>query len=248
MELTFVIIMLAIGVGVAASVVVTFAAAQREADLRGAAQANAAPDRNRIAASILVNLLTADGTPHDAAMRTIRKEAALAGPVTSAIDIASWGERFARVASPEQRKWLLDIAVRLVADRKTPVPLRQYSALLDLSFALGFQTDALARLRGVYGFDYVDHAKAARPKGADRAGISTPLYARDQREAGELLRVLGVDSPATRAGIIAAYRKLAAQHHPDKVFGQPAEIQSEAAARFIEITRAYEALLTLYDE
>ncbi|MEA2164199.1 MAG: DnaJ domain [Thermoanaerobaculia bacterium] len=248
MELTFVIIMLAVGIGVAASVAVTFAAAQREADQRGASQANATPDRNRIAASILVNLLTADGTPHDAAMRTIRKEAGIAGPVTAAIDIASWGERFARVASPEQKKWLLDTAVRLVADRTTPVPLRQYSALLDLSFALGFQTDALARLREVYGFDYVDHAKAARPRGADRAGISTPLYSRDQREAGELLRVLGVDSPATRAGIIAAYRKLAAQHHPDKVFGQTAEIQTEAAARFIEITRAYETLLTLYEE
>jgi DnaJ-domain-containing protein 1 len=247
-ELTLVIIMLAIGVGLAASVAVTFAAAQREAEMSGAAQANAAPDRNRIAASILLNLLTADGTPSDVAMRSIRKGAGLAGPITSGIDIVSWSERFARVASPEQRKWLLDTSVRLVADRTTPVPLRQYSALLDLSFALGFQTDALARLREVYGFDYVDHAKNARPKGADRAGISTPLYSRDQRETGELLRVLGVASPATRATIIAAYRKLAAQHHPDKVFSETAEVQSEAAARFIEITRAYEILLTLYEE
>jgi hypothetical protein len=247
-ELTLVIIMLAVGVGLAASVAITFAAAQREAEKRGAAQANVAPDRNRIAASILFNLLTSGGTPAETAMGAIRRGAGLAGPITSAIDIANWSERFARIASPEQRSWLLDTAVRLVADRTTPVPLRQYSALLDLSFALGFQTDALARLREVYGFDYVDHAKEARPRGADRAGISSPLYSRDQRETTELLRVLGVESPATRAGIIAAYRKLVAQHHPDKVFGETAEVQREAAARFIEITRAYETLLSVYQE
>jgi hypothetical protein len=247
-ELTLVIIMLAVGIGLAASVAITFAAAQREADQRGAAQANAAPDRNRVAASILFNLLLCGGSSAETARREVRTGAGLAGPVTSGIDIANWGERFAKIASPEQRTWLLDTAVRLVAGRTTPVPLRQYAALLDLSFALGFQTDALARLREVYGFDYVDHAKDARPRGADRAGISTPLYSRDQRETAELLRVLGLDVPANRAVIITAYRKLAAQHHPDKVFSETTEIQSEAAARFIEITRAYETLLGIYLE
>ena len=248
MELTLVIIMLAVGIGLAASVAITFAAAQREADQRGAAQANAAPDRNRVAASILFNLLLSGGIVAETARREIRRGAGLAGPVTSGIDIANWGERFAKIASPEQRTWLLDTAVRLVADRTTPVPLRQYAALLDLSFSLGFQTDALARLREVYGFDYVDHAKDARPRGADRAGISTPFYSRDQRETAELLRVLGLGAPADRAGIIAAYRKLAAQHHPDKVFSETAAVQGEAAARFIEITRAYETLLSIYLE
>lgn len=248
MELTVVIIMLAVGVGLAASIIITFAAAQREAEMSGAAPANVTPDRNHIAASLLYNLLVTGGTPPDVAMRTIRRGAGLAAPVTSSIDIVSWSERFAKVATLEQRSWLLDTAVRLVADRTTPVPLRQYSALLDLSFSLGFQTDALAKLREVYGFDYVDHAKDARPKSADRAGVSTPLYSRDQRETSELLLILGVESPASRAVIIAAYRRLAAQHHPDKVFGEPAEVQTAAAARFIEITRAYETLLGIYSE
>lgn len=247
-ELTVVIIMLAIGVGVAASVIITFAAAQREAEMSGATRASVAPDRNHIAASLLVNLLMAGGTPPDAARRAVRQGAGVAAPVTSSIDIVSWSERFAKLATPEQRMWLLDTAVRLVADRTTPVPLRQYSALLDLSFGLGFQTDALAKLRDTYGFDYVDHAKNARPRSADRGGVTTPLYSRDQRETSELLRIIGVEGPATRAIIIAAYRKLAAQHHPDKVFGQPAEVQTAAAARFIEITRAYETLLVIYND
>lgn len=248
MELTVVIIMVAVGVGLAAAVTVSFAAVQREAEMSGRARAKAAPDRNHVAASLLFNILVAGGTPPGVAISEIRRGAGLAAPVTSAIDIVTWSERFVRLASPEQRRWLLDTAVRLVADRTTPVPLRQYSALLDLSFSLGFQTDALARLRDVYGFDYVDHAKNARPRGADRAGVSTPLYSRDQRETAELLRMLGVEDPATRVGIIAAYRKLAAQHHPDKVFSEPPEVQTAAAARFIEITRAYEILLGVYAE
>jgi len=247
-ELTVVIIMLAAGVGLAASIIITFAAAQRDAEMSGAARVNTTPDRNHIAASLLFNLLVAGGTAPDIARSTIRRGAGLAAPVTSAIDITSWGERFAKLATPEQRSWLLDTAARLVADRTTAVPLRQYSALLDLSFALGFQTDALAKLRGVYGFDYVDHAKNSRPRGADREGVSTPLYSRDQRETSELLRILGVEGPASRAVIIASYRKLAAQHHPDKVFGEPAEVQTAAAARFIEITRAYETLLVIFGE
>jgi hypothetical protein len=247
-ELTVVIIMLAAGVGLAASIIITFAAAQREAEMSGAARANVAPDRNHIAASLLFNLLVAGGTPVDVATRNIRRDAGIAAPVTSSIDRVSWSERFAKLATLEQRTWLLDTAVRLIADRTIPVPLRQYSALLDLSFALGFQTDALAKLRDVYGFDYVDHAKDARPRGADRGAVSTPLYSRDQRETSELLRILGIDAPASRAIIIAAYRKLAAQHHPDKVFGESAEVQNAAAARFIEITRAYETLLAIYND
>lgn len=248
MELTVVIIMLAAGIGLAASIIITFAAAQREADMGGAARANVAPDRNHIAASILFNLLLSGGTPPDRAKQDVRRGAGLAAPVTTSIDIVSWGERFAKLATAEQRTWLLDTAVRLVADRKTPVPMRQYSALLDVSFSLGFQTDALAKLRDVYGFDYVDHAKNARPRSADRGGVSTPFYSKDQRKTSELLRILGVDPPASRAVIIAAYRKLVAQHHPDKVFGEPPEVQTAAAARFIEITRAYETLLGIYSE
>jgi hypothetical protein len=247
-ELTVVIIMLAAGVGLAVSIIITFAAAQHEAEMRGASRAHAAPDRNHIAASLLFNLLVIGGMPPDEAIRQVRRGAGIAAPVTSSIDIVSWSERFAKLATPEQRMWLLDTAVRLIADRTTPVPLRQYSALLDLSFALGFQTDALAKLRDVYGFDYVDHAKNARPRGADRGAVSTPLYSRDQREAPELLRILGIEPPASRALIIAAYRRLVSQHHPDRVFGESAEVQNAAAARFIEITRAYETLLALYDE
>lgn len=247
MELLIVIGMLLAGGGVATAIFVSYAAARREAEMHGP-QASA-PDRAHIASSLLFNLLLTGGTPPDVAMREIRRTAGIAAPVTGGIDITSWAERFAKLASAEQRSWLLDMAVQLIANRTTPVPLRQYSTLLDLSFGLGFQTDALAKLRETYGFDYVDHAKDARPRSADRAGGAITFFARDKREPAELLRILGVDEPgATRATIISAYRRLAAQHHPDKVFGEPADVQNAAAARFIEITRAYETLLAIYTE
>jgi len=242
-ELLVVIAMLAVGGTIALAVGVSVAAAQREA---GTSDRPAAPpDRNHIAASLLFNVLIAGGSPPDQALRAIRRVGLIA-PVTSSIDVGNWAERFAQITSAEQRAWLLDAAVQLVADRTTPVPLRQYTALLDLTFALGFQTDALAKLRRQYGFDYIDHAKDGRPRQADRAGGATPLFVRETRDAGELLRILGIDGPASRPAIVAAYRRLAAQHHPDRVFAEPAEIQSAAAARFIEITRAYEALLAIY--
>src|SRR5207249_7320227 len=130
---------------------------------------------------------------------------------------ASWSERYAQLANQEQRAWLLETAVQLVAAPARPVPLRQYAALLDLSFSLGFQTDALAKLRERYGFDYVDHAKDGRPREADRGGGAMTLFARADTDTASLLQILGIEGPASRQVIISAYRKLAAQHHPDRV-------------------------------
>ena len=115
-------------------------------------------------------------------------------------------------------------------------------------FAQIASPEQLAKLRDKYGFDYIDHAKDARPREADRAGGATPLFVRQHRDDRELLRVLEIEGPVSREVIIAAYRRLAAQHHPDRFFAESADVQSAAAARFIEITSAYQALLALYPD
>jgi DnaJ-class molecular chaperone len=46
--------------------------------------------------------------------------------------------------------------------------------------------------------------------------------------------------------IISAYRRLVSVHHPDRVHGASESAQTEAAAKFIEITRAYETLMAIY--
>jgi hypothetical protein len=249
-ELIAILLMIGAGIAIALFVVVAMTLAQHEREHAGGrAPASSPRDLEGLATSILFQLLLLGGIGADVARREVRQRAGLMAPVMPGVDVASWGERFAQFSTPQQRQWLLEKAVQCVAARTTPVPLQQYSALLDLSFALGFHTDALAKLREQYHFDYVDHARNGRPREADRAGGGAPLFVRDGRDRAELLHVLGIeDEGATRQTIISAYRRLAAQHHPDKVYQHPDDVKTAAAARFIEITRAYETLLAIYTE
>ncbi len=246
MELIFTVFMLGAGGALAMFVVTAMRIARAEEEHAGG---NAVPpQRDSMAASLLYAVVSAGGGTADEALRQVRRGAGLAAPVTRGIDVGNWAESYARAATPKQREDLLETAVQLVAGRTGPVPLRQYAALLDLSFGLGFHTDALARLRQTYGFDYIDHAKDARPRSADRGGGGAPLFVREGRSRGELLAVLGLTGNPTRQELGAAYRRLVTQHHPDKFHGAAAEVQSDAATRFIEITRAYEELLGAYRE
>lgn len=240
MELIFIAFMVGLGGAVAAFVMVATAIARKEDEAAGATL-----QLDAIAASLLVHVLKSGGIPQDEATRQVRRGTGVAAHVTGGIDVLNWADTYARHASPQQRMQLLENAVRLVAGGKGPIPLRQYAALLDLSFGLGFHTDALARLRETYGFEYVDHAKDARPRSADRGGGGTPLFDRAQRARPELLGILGLSGNVTRQEIGAAYRKLVAQSHPDRFHGSPEEERKAAAARFIELTRAYEELLLL---
>jgi hypothetical protein len=233
--------MLGLGGALAAFVLGAMAIARKENEPNAAVP----PQRDSVAASLLVQILIAGGTTADEALRQVRRGAGLAAPITRGVDVTNWAETYARASTREQRASLLETAVQLIASTTGPIPLRQYAALLDLSFGLGFHTDALARLRETYGFEYVDHAKDARPRSADRGGGGTPLFDRGQRARPELLGILGLTGDVTRQEISAAYRKLVAQAHPDRFHGSPEEERRAAAARFIELTRAYEELLLL---
>jgi DnaJ-domain-containing protein 1 len=245
MELLAVVLMIAAGGLIAVFVTAAVAIARAESERSPAAAAAARPDRDAIAASLLFRVLTAGGMASDDSLREIRRGAGFAAAVARDVDVANWGDRFAQIASVSQRHELLETAVRLAVKRSKLIPLLQYVALLDLSFSLGFQTSALAALRERYGFEYIDHAKDARPRQADRGGRMT-FFTRADHNPADLLRALEIEGQPTRQTIIAAYRRLVAQHHPDRFHEQPAEAQTAAAARFIEITRAYEALMATY--
>lgn len=58
---------------------------------------------------------------------------------------------------------------------------------------------------------------------------------------GSLYDVLGVSADATQAEIKRAYRKLALQHHPDKVSDE--SLREESEVKFKEITAAHEILI-----
>lgn len=243
MEIVAVLLMLIVGGAVAIFVLLAVAISKGE---RENTQRVPAANRHEIAASILYQVLMMGGLSPDEALRELRRGAGLGARVTRGVDLTNWGESYASYASPQERAQLLETAVQFAAARRVPIPLRQYAALLDLSFALGFHTDALARLREKYGFEYIDHAKDARPREADRGGGAMPMFVRDETRTVEFLRVLEIDGPPTRQMIITAYRRLVAQHHPDRFHDASEELQQAEAARFIELTRAYEGLLAIY--
>jgi hypothetical protein len=239
LEILAVLVMIVAGVGLASFGLLAYTLSRRARERAGYASAS----REQVAASILHHLLVAGGSTPDEAIRELRRSAGLAARVTRGIDVASWADSYVSMSSSQQRADLLETAVRLVSRRTKPVPLAQYNALLDLSFGLGFHTDALARLREQYPFEYVDHAKAGRPREADRSGGATTFFVRDHGDRMEWLRVLEIEGEPDRPAVIAAYRRLAARYHPDKISDRSPEAQDTAAARFIEITRAYEHLL-----
>lgn len=246
MEIAALVFMLVGGGGLAVFVLAVAAMWRRETERAGVVVL-APPPTETIAASLLVQIVSARGVIGDEAVRQVRRATGIAAPVTRGIDVSNWAESYGRLATAQQRGDLLETAVQLVA-AGGPVPVRQYAALLDLSFGLGFHTDALARLRELYGFEYIDHAKERRPRGADGVG-DAPLYARGSAAREDLLRTLELSGAPTRQELSAAYRRLALQNHPDRYHTAPAEEQSRAAARFMEITRAYEELAqTMNDE
>lgn len=246
MELAILLIMIVSGASLALVILVAYALLRSREEM--ASLRAAAPDRDQMIASILFQIIRLGGATPAEALKLTGRQLRFVAPIVDQIDISSWAERFSRVSLAQERMDLLDLCVRSAMLMSRTFPLAQYSALLDLSFGLGFQTDALARLRERHGFNFVDHAKHGRPRSADRAGGSTPLFQRQAIDRSALLAVLGVGPEISRHELVSAYRKLAAIHHPDRFHEASAEEKSRAAARFIEISKAYETLLPFYED
>jgi hypothetical protein len=204
----------------------------------------ASPGREAIVTSILWHVAHLGGADDEEALRLLREGGVAPAPITRDIDLPSWAVEYARISSEEQRRSLIENAVRIAVIAAPVLPLRQYNALLELNFGLGFQTDTLARLRARYRFDLIDHARNGRPRSADRSGGGAPLYVRG-RDLERLTGLLELDSSFSRRELVRAYRRTAAVYHPDRVHDASPEQQRSAAERFIAATEAYEQLLPL---
>ena len=245
MELTLVAIMVIAGAVIA--LIVLAGVAVHVGDEAGASgNRSRSPDRQQIAGSILYLVVRRGGVPEKEALKSVQRFLGASPPVAD-IDLSSWAEVYAQRSSAAERERLLENAVEVATAHSREFPLEQYNALLELSFALGFQTDALARLRERYQFGYVDHAKYSRPRDADRSGGAAPLFVRES-ERENLLRILGLEEGASREDVITRYRRLATQRHPDRYYGASEEEQLAAAEDFRRITRAYENLLALFEK
>lgn len=93
--------------------------------------------------------------------------------------------------------------------------------------------------RGAQGSASYDEGRAGAGHAAD--GGQTSEQARGESGPSPY-EVLGVDRNAGQEEIRSAYRKLAAQYHPDKVSHLGRDFQTLAEKRFKEIQEAYEML------
>ncbi len=75
--------------------------------------------------------------------------------------------------------------------------------------------------------------------GKDHQGASAP----EDTPEEDPHTVLGVQPGASKEEIATAYRKLAAQYHPDKVQHLGKEFQELAHKKFVAIQKAYDALI-----
>ncbi len=207
------------------------------------------PGRDGIEASILFHVAAAGGASREKGLEMVRKVRRAVVPIIEEIDLSSWAESYRSRYGPEDGRRLLEDAVRTAVLSGSPLPVAQYDSLVDLTFALGFHSDVLTRLRSDHPFTYEDHARRGRPRSADRGGGSIPLFSRtDGEDRMSLLARLGLDREVPRSELISVYRALVARNHPDRFHDAGTAEREEAAARFIEITDAYGKLMAGAEE
>jgi len=237
-------------IAIALGAVLAILVAMRISSLEERSVGEGDPEKNTtgLAAGILREIAIEGGATMQAAGEIARARTGWDAMPDERVDIGTWGEAYAKVVDRTARENLLDAAVVVAMSTGRRIPASQYSALMALSFALGFHMDALARLRERYGFEYDDWARVGRPQDADRSGGGAPLFDRQATvPVRDLLEVLGLDeSTASRQEIVSAYRHLAAESHPDRFHHASAEERVAAADRFRELSAAYQALMQVW--
>ncbi|HUO85213.1 MAG TPA: J domain-containing protein [Thermoanaerobaculia bacterium] len=248
MEFVLVVVMIVAGGGLAAVLIAIVGAIDQGGD-RASRERLSAMEPREIAAALLVEIARRGGTPDLAARQMAERELGVPAQPGLDPDLHGLARRFAQRAGVEERRDLLETIVRCVVAMTPTIPLRQYDGLLEVSFALGFHSDALARLRARYRFAYVDHARHGRPRDAEGRAARPPLFERRPRAEAESRATLGLGGGAlSRASVLSAYRRLAARHHPDRFHDAAGEAQEEASRRFIRLTEAYEDLIPFCGE
>jgi uncharacterized membrane protein YkvA (DUF1232 family) len=85
-------------------------------------------------------------------------------------------------------------------------------------------------------------AYRARSTGASSTG-GEQTTGPEENDGSNPYRTLGIQPGASEEEIKTAYKKLAAQYHPDKVQHLGKEFQDRAHKKFLSIQKAYDALM-----
>jgi len=200
----------------------------------------AAPTLTSLASAIVFEVARGGSVDPADLRRWMRSEGLASENPVSVIDLATWAEAYALRTPESAHAKLLELCVLGAMLGGSSLTSRQFHALQDLVFSLGYHADTIQRLRERHGFHYIDYAKERRPIEADRGGAVRFF---DRREwIAEDLSTLGFREMPARDDLISAYRRLVRENHPDAVHASGGN-EDEAAGRFIRITAAYERLL-----
>jgi DnaJ like chaperone protein len=129
------------------------------------------------------------------------------------LDVEALGAYYRAVSSPAGRLLLLRLLFKIAAADRAGMDSAERGMI-----------ERIARLLGVEAADY------------------RSLEAEFNRADGRAYRILGLGPRATDAEIRGAYRRLAAQHHPDRVANLGEEFTRVAEEKFKSINEAYEEL------
>ena len=121
--------------------------------------------------------------------------------------------------------------------------LSPYDAIPDFFFGPGWLDDLAVIGLVVW---WVSRLKKAVPGGANtswRNRGSNQAPPRNQKEEEDPYTVLGIQPGASEEEIKGAFKKLAAQYHPDKVQHLGEDFQRLAHEKFVAIQKAYSELI-----
>jgi DnaJ like chaperone protein len=129
------------------------------------------------------------------------------------LDVDALATYYRAVSSPAGRLLLLRLLFKIAAADEEGIAGAEREMI-----------ERIARLLGVQAADY--------------ASLGAEFY----QAEGRAYRILGLDPSATEAQIRSAYRRLAAQHHPDRVANLGEEFTRVAEEKFKSINQAYAEL------
>jgi DnaJ like chaperone protein len=84
------------------------------------------------------------------------------------------------------------------------------------------------------------------PGGASRDDPARPVTGDTTVTLSNWYRILGVRENSTREEIVAAYKKMISQYHPDKVAQMGPDIRAVAEAKTKQINAAYDLAMRIY--